>query len=114
MEILENFQPAIRQQNFPQFFDYQSKNSNASSAATNRLILFSYMKMSVYKIAGLILFLSSCTSSSSDADATGNFETDETIVSAEATGKILMLVIQEGQSLEANQVVGYVDTIQLS
>src|SRR5258706_7741942 len=71
------------------------------------------MKMSVCKIAGLILFLSSCTSSSSDADATGNFETDETIVSAEATGKILMLSIQEGQLLEANQVLGYVDTIQL-
>jgi HlyD family secretion protein len=36
------------------------------------------------------------------------------IVSAEATGKILALNIQEGQSLQANQVVGYVDTIQLN
>jgi len=42
VEIFENFQPAIRQQNFPQFFDYQSKNSNASSAATHRLVLFSF------------------------------------------------------------------------
>lgn len=71
------------------------------------------MKISIYKFAGLFLFLSSCTSGSSDADATGNFETDETIVSAEATGKILKLTVQEGQSLEADQVVGYVDTIQL-
>lgn len=71
------------------------------------------MKICSYKLAGLILFLSSCTSGTSDADATGNFETDETIVSTEATGKILALSIQEGQSLDANQVVGYVDTVQL-
>jgi HlyD family secretion protein len=71
------------------------------------------MKMSIYKFAGLILYLSSCSSGSSDADATGNFEADETIISTEATGKVLKLSIQEGQSLEANQVVGYVDTMQL-
>ncbi len=64
----------------------------------------------------LLIFLAltgACTSNSSDSDATGNFETDEVIVSAEASGKVLQLDIQEGQALHAHQLVGYVDTIQL-
>lgn len=60
-----------------------------------------------------LLLLASCSSSSSDADATGTFETDEVIVSAEASGKILQLNLEEGQSLKANEIIGYVDTMQL-
>src|SRR5260221_11403891 len=71
------------------------------------------MKKSVYKFTALLILVASCTSGSSDSDATGNFETDEVIVSAEASGKIINLSVQEGQSLQANQVVGFVDTIQL-
>ncbi len=71
------------------------------------------MKKSVYTLLALIVIAASCKSGSSDSDATGNFETDEVIVSAEASGKILNLSVQEGQSLQANQVVGFVDTIQL-
>lgn len=61
----------------------------------------------------LAIAATSCNSGSSDFDATGNFEADEVIVSAEASGKVLKLNIKEGQILTANEVVGYVDTMQL-
>ncbi len=63
-------------------------------------------------IAALATF-AGCRSSSNDFDATGNFEADEVIISAEATGKILSLEVEEGKDLEANQVVGLIDTTQL-
>src|SRR5262245_27645122 len=59
------------------------------------------------------LFMLGCSSSNDNFDATGNFEADEVIVSAEASGKILKLDIKEGQTLEANQTMGYIDTMQL-
>jgi len=68
---------------------------------------------SLVKLLFILALVSACASNSSDSDATGNFETDEVIVSAEASGKVLQLDLQEGQSLLTNQVVGYVDTIQL-
>lgn len=61
----------------------------------------------------LAMAAASCSTSSGDFDATGNFEADEVIVSAEASGKVLKLNIKEGQTLSANEVVGYVDTTQL-
>lgn len=73
------------------------------------------MRMKKYKT--LLLFIplvwASCSSGSGDFDATGNFEAEEVIVSAEASGKILKLDIKEGQLLEVNQKVGYIDTTQL-
>lgn len=61
----------------------------------------------------LLLVLAGCRSSSNEFDATGNFEADEVIISSEANGKILRLDIEEGKELEANAVVGLVDTTQL-
>lgn len=60
-----------------------------------------------------LLLLFSCTSTTKKADAYGNFEADEHIVSAEATGKILELHIEEGQTVQAGQVVGRVDSTQI-
>src|SRR5688500_12932381 len=60
-----------------------------------------------------LTILIACSTGESDYDATGNFEADEMIVSSEASGKILKLDIEEGQVLEANQVVGFIDTTQL-
>ena len=61
-----------------------------------------------------ILGLASCAGGNDAYDASGNFEADEIIVSAEATGKILKLNLDEGTELRAGQAVGYIDTIQLS
>lgn len=62
---------------------------------------------------GLALMSAGCGNGSGDFDATGNFEADEVIVSAEAAGRILTLDINEGQALQANAVVGQIDTTQL-
>jgi HlyD family secretion protein len=56
----------------------------------------------------------SCQKAAPKADAYGNFEADERIVSAEAQGKILTLQIEEGQSLKAGQQVGSIDSVQLA
>ncbi|MEG1910313.1 MAG: hypothetical protein RR190_05005, partial [Bacteroidales bacterium] len=46
-------------------------------------------------------------------DASGNFEATEVMVSAQANGEIKILNVREGQELEANSVVGYIDSTQL-
>ena len=40
------------------------------------------------------------------ADAYGNFEADETVVSAQANGQLLSFGVEEGQRVEAGQVMG--------
>lgn len=51
----------------------------------------------------------SCNNGNNNYDATGTFEADEIIVSAEATGKILQLNVEEGASLAKDSVVGKID-----
>jgi HlyD family secretion protein len=62
----------------------------------------------------LALTLFSCRSGDDNADAYGNFEAVETIVSAEGTGKLLAFGIEEGMTLPADTVVGWIDSTQLS
>jgi len=69
-----------------------------------------------YKILFIIittLLLFSCGGNSGKFDATGTFESEEIIVSTEATGKLLQFDVEEGAELKANQIVGLVDTTQL-
>ncbi|CAN5349896.1 HlyD family efflux transporter periplasmic adaptor subunit [soil metagenome] len=70
--------------------------------------------MNTRLIAVILLFFTGCGKNSKVYDASGNFEAEEIIVSSEATGKILHLDLDEGLQLTARQVVGYIDTIQLS
>lgn len=68
------------------------------------------------KLSPIILLstmLIACSNNSGSFDATGNFEADEIIVSAEGTGKIIELKIDEGMKLEAGDTIGLIDTIQL-
>ncbi|MBN1980847.1 MAG: HlyD family efflux transporter periplasmic adaptor subunit [Chitinivibrionales bacterium] len=65
-----------------------------------------------------LLFLSailtiSCRDKKSQFDASGVFEAVEIIVSSEAAGKILRFDVEEGETLQANQNVGAIDSIQL-
>ena len=55
----------------------------------------------------------SCKKSDTDYDATGAFETTEVTVSAEGSGKLLTFDVEEGQVVQANQVVGTIDSVQL-
>lgn len=65
--------------------------------------------LSLALISGFI----SCRKTDNDYDATGTFETTEVVVSAEGTGKILQLDVEEGTQLTENQVVGHIDSTQL-
>ncbi len=59
------------------------------------------------------LLLASCTDDRSGYDASGTFEAVETIISAEASGVIQELNVQEGQLVQTGQMVGYIDSTQL-
>lgn len=70
--------------------------------------------MHIQRIGQLLLLgLAACGSPSSEYDASGNFEADETIISAEGSGKILRFNLEEGQAVKLGEVVGYIDTMQL-
>lgn len=60
-----------------------------------------------------ILALMACNSHKKNFDASGSFEAEETIISAEAAGVVKQLNVEEGQTLQAGQVLGYIDTVQL-
>ena len=61
----------------------------------------------------LVGIITSCNSSSNNADAYGNFEAQEVIISAESMGKVLSFSIEEGEQLAKGKVVGLIDTIDL-
>ena len=54
-----------------------------------------------------------CSGSKSDFEASGTFEVEGTIISAEATGVIRQFYVEEGQELTAGQIIGYIDSTQL-
>ncbi|HNU86806.1 MAG TPA: HlyD family efflux transporter periplasmic adaptor subunit [Ferruginibacter sp.] len=63
----------------------------------------------LFAIAGFV----SCNNGNGKYDASGTFEAEEVIVSAEATGKILQLNIEEGASLAKDSVVGKIDPMAI-
>lgn len=71
------------------------------------------MKNILLIIAALLFVLSGCSNDKQKSDAYGNFEAVETIVSSESSGKINELNVEEGQIIEAEKIVGYIDTNQL-
>jgi len=73
------------------------------------------MKFNFYKTSVLAIYiaLSSCGNGEKANEASGTFEATETIVSAEANGKILKLKINEGDQLEQGQKIGFIDSTQL-
>ncbi|MEJ7587508.1 MAG: HlyD family efflux transporter periplasmic adaptor subunit [Ferruginibacter sp.] len=62
-----------------------------------------------YFLSLLISITCSCHSGERKHDATGTFEADEIIVSAEASGKILRLDVEEGSMLIKDSLVGNID-----
>ena len=68
------------------------------------------MKRIVY-IAAVVLAASCGTEAQFDAQ--GTFEATEVVVSSEATGRILNFEVVEGMAVEANQMVGAIDSVQL-
>ena len=62
-------------------------------------------------IAAVVLAASCGTEA--EFDAQGTFEATEVVVSSEATGRILNFEVEEGMAVEANQMVGAIDSVQL-
>ncbi|MEO6233061.1 MAG: HlyD family efflux transporter periplasmic adaptor subunit [Ferruginibacter sp.] len=60
-----------------------------------------------------VVIFASCNNSKENYDASGTFESVETIISSEANGIILAFNIQEGQQLSIGDSVGYIDSVQL-
>jgi|WetSurSiteA1Bulk_404760.scaffolds.fasta_scaffold00458_9 HlyD family secretion protein len=58
----------------------------------------------------ILIFISSCSRNHDNADAYGNFEADEVIVSAQSQGILLNLDVLEGDTVKKDQVIGKVDT----
>lgn len=73
------------------------------------------MKRLVQSLPLLLLpALLSCSNKNEDKyDASGTFEAVETIISAQASGTIKELNLEEGQTLQKGQTVGYIDSLQL-
>lgn len=71
------------------------------------------MKHPLITIATLTLFVAACGSNDKEYDATGIFEATEVTVSAEGTGRLMVLNLTEGTAVKVGQQVGLIDTVQL-
>ena len=60
----------------------------------------------------LLIALGGCRKAA-PADAYGNFEAEEVVVSSEASGQLTRFAAAEGQALAAQTVVATVDTVAL-
>jgi HlyD family secretion protein len=61
----------------------------------------------------MALLSASCSNDKEKPDAYGSFEATEVTVSSLANGRILLFNVEEGQLLDSNQLVGFVDTTDL-
>ena len=67
-----------------------------------------------YVVVLALVALMSCKGKDDKSDAYGNFETDETIVSAEQAGKLISFGLRLGSQVEKDELLAVVDTSQLS
>ena len=65
-------------------------------------------------ISIMAMALFSCGNDSGKADGYGNFEATEITISAENNGKLMQFDVNEGNKLEKEQFIGYIDTIPLA
>jgi HlyD family secretion protein len=70
---------------------------------------------SILIVFGLPLLLAfGCGLEKNEADAFGNFEATEVVVSSETAGRLLNFDVEEGRQIKAGSEIGLVDTTQLS
>ncbi len=67
-----------------------------------------------YLIFILPLAIASCNNNGDKSDAYGNFEATEVIISAQGSGKLISFNIDEGKQLKEGELVGIIDTVDLS
>ena len=66
-------------------------------------------RFKIYLIITLIGGMNACNSDKKEFDATGVFEAEEVIVSAESSGKLINFKVSEGDNLTKGQEIGLVD-----
>jgi HlyD family secretion protein len=76
------------------------------------------MQTKTFFSSSVILALSSllmlaCKNKNDTSDAFGNFDVDETIISAETAGKLMFFSINEGDAVKPGQLIGAIDSTTL-
>ncbi len=72
------------------------------------------MKKSLALFIITVFLFSSCNNREDEADAWGNFEATEVLISAESNGKIIAFAVEEGMILSENKLVAIIDTTLFS
>jgi HlyD family secretion protein len=72
------------------------------------------MQTKFISISILSFLFISCGNNNNQFDAAGNFEATEVIVSSEISGKILTLTVKEGDTADANNIVGTIDAANIN
>ena len=67
------------------------------------------MRKRIFILPTILFILAACNNNGHEFDAMGTFETDEVIVSSELGGKILSFVIEEGDTVSKDKIVGEID-----
>lgn len=70
------------------------------------------MKKYIIPVA-LMMLLAGCGRGESDADAWGTFEADDLIISAETSGRIVVMNVDEGMDVSGGAVIAVTDTTML-
>lgn len=63
-------------------------------------------------VLGLVVLLAACNKGGGEPDAYGNFQATEIMVSAETSGRIVEMPIEEGQKIEKDAIAVIVDSVQ--
>jgi HlyD family secretion protein len=67
------------------------------------------MKIRTLILIGAVM-LAGCNKKDNQADAYGNFETTEVVVSSETSGRILQLNVSEGEEIDEGNIIALIDT----
>lgn len=67
----------------------------------------------IYLLTALVFVITSCSDNQKEYDATGTFEATEVTVAAKSSGELKRFTLNEGENLNANQVVGNIDAYEL-
>jgi len=68
-------------------------------------------RTSILSVLLLSSFIIGCNNSNDDADAYGNFEATEILISAESNGKLTEFDLVEGDVIKAGESIGLIDTL---
>lgn len=66
-----------------------------------------------FAILSFLLSVAACNNHQVSSDASGTFEADEVVVSAELAGRLLSFIVEEGDSLAKGAVIGSIDAVNL-